>query len=672
MVVTDTLINRVFDRRYRVLRKLGAGGMADVYLAEDQELGRRVAIKILNDRHAHDAQFVERFRREAKNAAGLSHPNIVSIYDRGEAEGSYYIAMEYLDGSTLKELIVGRGPSPIAVAIDYTRQILAAVGFAHRHGIVHRDIKPHNVVVGADGRLKVTDFGIARSGASQMTEAGSIIGTAQYLSPEQARGAAVTPASDIYSVGIVLYEMLTGTVPFTGDTPLEIAMKHLSTVPDSPSTIRREVPHDLDLVVLRALAKDPANRYQSAEEMDADLARVARGGAVARETSDAATAVLAGAGISTAIESAPTTVTRPRRVPPPTAPPLETFYGYDEPPPRRRPFWPWLLAFGLLIAAGAAGYLLWGQIQDQLSANKPISVPLVVGQRLQLAVQNIRDAGLETRPVRRPSLTAPVGEVVNQDPDAGTKLDRGGLVTLFVSNGKPKTTVPDVRGESLADAVAALKDAHLEPKPFYLNSSAPEGTVTGQDPKPGEEVIQGTAVRINISKGPQPVTVPQVVRLPVGEAVVALQQAGFAVARTDVESNEVKDTVISQDPAGNTEAPPGSRVTLFVSKGPETIPVPDVRGLERRSAAVTLRDAGFRIAVEIQETTDELEDGIVLSQDPAGGAEAPPNSAVTIVVGRFVAPPETTPTETTPTETTPTEPTTTATVPPPPPAPPRG
>src|ERR671924_1201548 len=232
MAVSDTLINTLFDGRYRIMRKLGAGGMANVYLAEDQELGRRVAIKILNDRHANDDQFIERFRREAKNAAGLSHPNIVSIYDRGEAEGTYYIAMEYLEGRTLKELIVTKGPTPIHVAIDYTRQILAALGFAHRNGIVHRDIKPHNVVVGPDGRLKVTDFGIARSGASQMTEAGSIIGTAQYLSPEQARGAPVSPASDIYSAGVVLYEMLTGTVPFTGDTPLEIAMKHLSTVPD--------------------------------------------------------------------------------------------------------------------------------------------------------------------------------------------------------------------------------------------------------------------------------------------------------------------------------------------------------------------------------------------------------------------------------------------------------
>ena len=309
MAVTDTLIGTVFDGRYLIVRKLGAGGMADVYLAEDQELGRRVAIKILNDRHAADEQFVERFRREAKNAAGLSHPNIVQIYDRGTAEGTYYIAMEYLDGRSLKELIVGRGPAPIKLAIEYTREILAAVGFAHRNGIVHRDIKPHNVLCGPEGRLKVTDFGIARSGASQMTEVGSIIGTAQYLSPEQARGAPVDQSSDLYSVGVVLYELLTGQVPFTGDTPLEIAMKHLSTVPRPPSELREDVPHDLDLVVLRALAKEPADRYQSAEEMDADLKRVLEGLPVGEETANAATAVLAGAGV---IAAAPTSViTRP-------------------------------------------------------------------------------------------------------------------------------------------------------------------------------------------------------------------------------------------------------------------------------------------------------------------------------------------------------------------------
>src|SRR5690349_13659632 len=231
MAASDKLIDQVFDGRYRVVRKLGTGGMANVYLAEDQELGRSVAIKMLDERHSQDEQFVERFRREATNAAGLSHPNIVSIYDRGEAEGTYYIAMEYLEGSTLKDIVERRGPLPVGEAIGFTRDILDALKVAHRKGIVHRDIKPHNVMCDADGRVKVTDFGIARAGASQMTEVGSIIGTAQYLSPEQARGGVVDARSDLYSVGVVLYELLTGTVPFNGDTTVERCFIAISTAP---------------------------------------------------------------------------------------------------------------------------------------------------------------------------------------------------------------------------------------------------------------------------------------------------------------------------------------------------------------------------------------------------------------------------------------------------------
>src|SRR5918998_1095649 len=330
MGVSGTLLNPLFHGRYRIVRKLGSGGMANVYLAEDEELGRRVAIKILNDRHANDESFVERFRREAKHAAGLSHPNIVSIYDRGEAEGTYYIAMEFLDGKSLKELIVSRGPAPVNVAIDYARKILDALRFSHRNGIVHRDIKPHNVIVDAEGRVKVTDFGIARAGTSQMTEVGSIIGTAQYLSPEQAKGAPVDQTSDLYSVGIVLYELLTGKVPFSGDSPVEIAMKHISAIPEPPSTLRPEVPDDLDKVVLRALGKTPPERYPSAEEMDKDLQRVADGVAVSRETDEAATMILSGAHL------APPTIVAPPR------PPAEVLYEYDE-PRRGRPVWPWLL-----------------------------------------------------------------------------------------------------------------------------------------------------------------------------------------------------------------------------------------------------------------------------------------------------------------------------------------
>ena len=342
MARTD-LTGTLFADRYRLERKLGSGGMADVWLAEDQELGRHVAVKILHERYANDEQFVERFRREATHAAGLSHPNIVSIYDRGVAAGSYYIVMEYIEGRTLKELIVTRGPCPVPVAISYTRQILAALRYAHKNGIIHRDIKPHNVIVDREGRVKVADFGIARAGASEMTEAGSIVGTAQYLSPEQARGAPVDESSDLYSTGIVLYELLTGTVPFTGETPVEIAMKHLSQTPEAPSARRPEIPHDLDLVVLRALAKEPAERYRTAAELDRDLELVARGDPVGAETATAATMVLAGAGALDA--------TAATRVAAPIAGADGGTYGgderyraYDATTVRRRNWWPWLIA----------------------------------------------------------------------------------------------------------------------------------------------------------------------------------------------------------------------------------------------------------------------------------------------------------------------------------------
>src|SRR5438445_3322619 len=579
MAVTDQLINTLFDERYKILRKLGAGGMANVYLAEDQELGRRVAIKILDDRHAADEQFTERFRREAKNAAALSHQNIVSIYDRGEAEGTYYIAMEFLDGRSLKELIITRGPAPISIAIDYARQILAGLRFAHRHGIVHRDIKPHNVIVDAEGRAKVTDFGIAHAGASQMTEAGSIIGTAQYLSPEQARGTQVDQTSDLYSLGIVLYELLTGTVPFTGDTPVEIAMKHLSAVPERPSAKRPEIPHDLDMVVLRALAKDPADRYQSAEEMDSDLERVARGLRVSPETEEAATTVLRGADLAaaapTTIVRAPTAVTQVRQ--PPSAPP-PVYYDYDE-PPHRRAFWPWLLAILLVVAAAIAGVYVYQQIQHELNATKPVGVPYVVGLRELNAVETIHKFGLsvdKNHIHRTPSTLQPVGYVYKQEPTEGTRTAKGNAVDIWVSTGKPKTTVPDVRTKTEADAVAALTAAHLVSDVHQVNSNQPPNTVIAQDPPAGTTVNQNAKVRINVSSGPKPVGVPSVLGQSYESAASILQGQGFSVARVDVQADQPVDTVIKQDPAPNAFVSPGSKITLTVSKGPKTRAVPNV------------------------------------------------------------------------------------------------
>ena len=636
MAVTDTMLNTLFDGRYRIMRKLGTGGMANVYLAEDQELGRRVAIKILDDRHASDEQFIERFRREAKNAAGLSHPNIVSIYDRGEAEGTYYIAMEYLDGRSLKELIVSRGPAPVHLAIDYARQILAAVRFAHRHGIVHRDIKPHNVLVDAEGRLKVTDFGIARAGSSQMTEAGSIIGTAQYLSPEQARGAPVDQTSDLYSVGVVLYELLTGVVPFTGDTPVEIAMKHLSTVPDAPSARRSDIPRDVDMIVLRALAKDPAERYQSADEMDADLARVQRGAAVSPATEEAATAI-----ISRPVVAPPATAVTQLRQNIPYAPPA-AYYDYDE--PRRRAFWPWLLALLFVAAAVVGGYFLYHQIQDQLSGAKTVRVENYLQMREILAVQKIREIGLVPSVIRQPNATVPVTYVFRQDPQPGAQLNKGNQVTIYSSLGKPQVTVPDVTGKDATDAVSRLADAQLKAKVVRVDNNAPEDQVLRQSPSGGTSVDQGSTVTVQVSKGPQPIAVPNVVGESFDTANSQLQAAGFAVLKHLVDSSQPANTVVASHPAANTSQPPGTTITLDVSKGPKTTAVPDVTSQAQADAISTLRAAHFNVSVVAQDTTDPTQDGIVLNQNPQGSAQAKPGTTVTIVVGRFTVTTTTTPT----------------------------
>ena len=636
MTTQDTLSGTLFAGRYRVSRKLGGGGMADVYLAEDQELGRRVAVKILHGRYANDEQFVERFRREATHAAGLSHPNIVSIYDRGEADGSYYIVMEYVEGRTLKELIRSRGLCPIPVAIAYTRQILAALRYAHRNGVIHRDIKPHNVIVDAEGVVKVTDFGIARAGASQMTEEGAIIGTAQYLSPEQARGAPVDQTSDLYSTGIVLYELLTGEVPFTGDSPVEIAMKHLAEVPPVPSALRPEVPEDLDLVVVHALAKEPADRYQSAAAMDSDLETVARGGRVASDTAEAATIVLSGEH-SLDMTAATLAVRRHGGA---VVPPVY------EPPSRSRPLWPWLLGIGALLALLVGGWFAYDSIQNQLAASETVAVPYVVGIQENQAVNLIQNADLVPRINRASNSDVPEGVVFAQNPTEGTRVDKQTVVRIDISSGKPEVEIPSVVGQTVEDAVAELTRAGLDAQVVEVNSEKDVGTVTAQKPDAGVVVVEGTQVRINVSKGPKPVTVPNVVNLPYDQASAELRAAGFDVARIDVDSELAAGVVVDQDPNGGSESSKGSTVTLSVSKGPTTSAVPDVTTQDYAIAQATLENAGFRTRFVYEDTDDPAMDGIVIAQDPVGGTQAKPNALVTLFVGRYVEP--TTPASTTP------------------------
>ncbi len=509
----------LFAGRYLLERKLGSGGMADVWLAQDQELSRNVAVKVLHERYANDEQFVERFRREATHAAGLSHPNIVSIFDRGEAEGSYYIVMEYVEGRTLKELIVTRGACPVPVAISYVRQVLAALRYAHRNGIIHRDIKPHNVIVDREGRAKVADFGIARAGTSQMTEAGSIIGTAQYLSPEQARGSVVDESSDLYSTGIVLYELLTGTVPFTGDTPVEIAMKHLSTPPAPPSTLRHEIPHDLDLVVLRALAKEPIDRYRSAQEMDHDLELVARGEPVGRETEEAATMVLRGE--TTAATAAPPACGDQRRRALPRL--------------RRRGAHP---AGALAVVArrgrGAGARDRWVLRVER--AERPHRRRTDGGSR-QLRGHRRGEGGRadHRRRLRAAGFAgcrtggAEAGTPSTRSRRRGRSCPRAGSSRSPSRRARRRSPVPSLVGKTRDDAVKELTGLGLDANVVEVNSQKQGGIVIAQDPSPGTVLVSGSSVRVNVSKGPKPVAVPNVVGLQVDIATSQLNTAGFPV-----------------------------------------------------------------------------------------------------------------------------------------------
>jgi serine/threonine-protein kinase len=548
--------------------------------------------------------------------------------------------MEVIEGRSLKELIMTRGPLPIAIAVAYARQILDALRFAHRHGIIHRDIKPHNILLGPESRLKVTDFGIARYGPSQMTEAGSIMGTAQYLSPEQARGAPVTASSDLYSMGIVLYEMLTGKVPFTGDSAIEIAMKHLNDAPKPPSQIRPEIPPELDQIVLRSLAKAPESRYQSAEEFAADLQRVEAGLPVAPETSEAATAILAGAltGVTEAIspDSASTRVISQqpyatRRPPPYTPPPY-----YQESPRRPRRMFPWLLVLALLTAAGVAGWYVFTQIQDQLNASKPVAVPVLIGLTEANAIAQLDRVGLEAEVEQGASTEFRQGIVAEQRPDAGTRVQRGDTVTILVSTGPPTTEVPDVVGMAYDEAVEALDDANLEWRRRDVFSRKPENQVVAQNPEAGAEVEEGTRVTLNVSKGRNLVGVPNVLDQTEESARAELQGEGFEVQVVEAPSSSTPEGLVSsQNPDPGTRARRGSTVQITISTGPASATVPNVEGQQRQVARENLQQAGFNVDVDTQSTDDPLLDNVVIDQDPEGGTTATTGTTVTITVGEF-------------------------------------
>ncbi len=596
----------LFDHRYRLERRIGTGGMADVYLASDGSLERRVAIKILADRYTRDEGFIERFRREARSAAGLNHPNIVGIYDRGESEGESYIAMEYVDGETLKDEINAHAPLPEAEAILYAQQALSALEFAHQRGIVHRDVKPHNMLIGTDGVLKVADFGIARAqNTAEMTEVGSIVGTAQYLSPEQARGQAVGPQSDIYSMGIVLYEMLTGELPFTGTSAVEIAMKQVNEDPVPPSRRNRLVSRPLELVVLRALAKDPALRFQSAREMADELERVRRGLAVSQSTQQA-----------TMVMAAPT------RVMPVTPPPG------DEPPAQqpKRSALPWLLVALLLIAAAGVGFLVYRQLQSD-----QVTVPKVIGFTAASAQQTLQEKGFVVTSKRTSSSAENKGLVVRQDPTSNTAADKGSTVTIFVGQGPNSIQLPKLAGKTLNAAISTVISAGL-PAPVTIAkaSTLAANTVISTTPGPGP-VSPTTVVKIYYSSGQ--VSVPVVHGLSYDGAASRIESAGLTPSRIDQSSDTVPaGQVIGTDPAEGTTVVSGSTVQVFVSTGQAQVPVPGVTGEDVDQARSDIHDAGLKVNVTKCLAPVGTPDGQVVKQDPSDGTMVDPKSTVTVYV----------------------------------------
>ena len=614
----DEHSGRPFDGRYRLERRIGSGGMADVYLALDETLGREVALKILADRYARDPGFVERFRREASAAAGLNHPNIVAVYDRGQAEGTYYIAMEYLDGPTLKQEIVRRAPLPQEEAVGYAMDALRALDFAHRRGVVHRDVKPHNMVLTADGRLKVTDFGIARAqNTQQMTEVGSIVGTAQYLSPEQARGLEVGPPSDVYSMGIVLYEMLSGELPFTGDGAVDIAMKQVSEPPPPLRARNRLVSPALEQVVMRALAKDPGLRYGSARQMCDELERVRAGGGVSAETAQA-TQVLAavgagGSGGGGATRVLPAYEHAQGGGPPP---------GREPPPQPRRSLLPWLLVLVLLIASAAVGYIVYSKLTGTSGPAVPGSL---IGRTCSAALAELRSDGLHGTCHTVTSSSGRRGKVISTDPTPGSHVSRGGSVVLNVGGGPKVINLPNLRGKQVSQAESALANLNLRWNLQSVNSPHfAQGLVVSTSPGPGP-VAPGRFITLNVASGQ--VTVPNVSSKTCAQAQAAL--AKFTLTGTcqpQASATVPSGQAISTSPAAGTTAPQHSSVTINVSSGPGQTVVPAVLNDTQSQAQSQLQAQGlvakFFLSHPVLDCTNPNQDGLVASQSPTGGTQA--------------------------------------------------
>jgi serine/threonine-protein kinase len=629
-----TLAGRVFSSRYEIQREVAQGGMAEVYLARDQLLNRPVALKALFPEYAREPSFVERFRREAQAAANLNHPNIVAIYDWGQESGTYFIVMEYVEGRSLRDLVRSESPLDPNQAAEISAEIASALAFAHRNGVVHRDVKPGNVLLTRSGNVKVTDFGIARAGASDgLTQTGSVMGTATYFSPEQAQGLPVDGRSDVYSLGVVLYEMVTGGAPFTGDSPVAVAYKHVREDPVAPSQRNADVPRDLEQIIMTALAKSVDQRYQTADDMRADLLRFRRGRPLASApvtamVAEVPTSATAAQGSGAYAAAAAATVAGPR---------VDERGRYvGAPTYQRNRRNPALVTFLVLLGLAAViGLILFAAIKLGGSEGK-VSVPKVVGKNVNVARQMLADAHLKLT-VESVNDAAPVDQVIVQDPAANKSVPRNTTVKLTVSAGAEKVLIPiEIKNMSVKDATDRLNRLGFQvTTKGQSDKTIAKDLVIDSKPAAGTAAPKGGTVQLLVSTGAAPQAIPDVKNLSQDQAGQALIQAGFDPSKITF-VQEVSDTIpdgsaTRTDPPANQKVPADTPIRVFISSGKAKVEVPPEIGRTLDEANFELKASGFTVS-----TLNKVDDnnvGKVIEMSPAAGIKVQPGTNILLTIG---------------------------------------